>query len=396
MFEQLDEVDWASMNHAYGSAADVPKLIRNLASDDAEVRDRALHAAYGNIFHQGSRYEATAPTVPFLLEILEQPDYPGQAALLHLLTHLVMGYSESWIPLGVGDQIRGMRKELAELQARPAEVRANDPKDGLGWGTNEDWLRWMVDITDEARKGVPCFVQLLGSDDEYVRMAAAYMLSWLPEDLETFAPALWEVASNDESDTVRANALIALAIASGDETFEEYVEATEEMLAGAEPVVRFGAAVALGTWNPKTVPDAVVQVLLDAIARSGSDVAEEGEDWCIAWCDGDYGAHASAVLTLVCADDPARIVNAVSDALPGMQTLHAAAAAGTVLGLLFPDRFDDSAASLDPAQRRFLALLSDVRAPWFLGDTTFGNFSLTMSGFGLPGSMEELRKFLAP
>lgn len=398
MFEHLDEVDWASMNHAYGSAADVPELIRNIASDDDEVREEAFYAAYGNIFHQGSRYEATAPAVPFLLEILQQPDYPAQAALLYLLSHLVMGYSESWIPYGVGFQIEGMREELAELEARPAEERENDEKDDLGWGTDEEWLRWHVNITDEARKGVPRFMRLLGSDDEYVRTAAAFMLSWLPEDLEMFSPALWELASNDESDTVRANALIALAIASGDESFEEYREEVEGMLADGEPIVQFAAAVALGTWNPEGVPDAVVQVLLDAIARSGSEDADDeeaGEDWDIAWCDGDYGSYASAVLTLVCADDPLRIVNAVSEALPGMQTLHASAAAGTVLGLLFPDGFDDdSAASLDTLQRGFLELLAEVRTPWFLGDATFGNFSLIMSDYGLPSSIEELRKFL--
>ena len=34
--EKLDSVDWAGLKHAYGSAADVPDLIRALASSGHE------------------------------------------------------------------------------------------------------------------------------------------------------------------------------------------------------------------------------------------------------------------------------------------------------------------------------------------------------------------------
>ena len=84
MFEKLDQIDWTSLEHAYGSAEDVPQLIRDLASDDASVRDEAFYTAYGHIFHQGTRYQATAPAVPFLLEILDQPDYAAPDMLARL------------------------------------------------------------------------------------------------------------------------------------------------------------------------------------------------------------------------------------------------------------------------------------------------------------------------
>src|SRR5207237_10305385 len=38
MLEGLDAVEWASLTHAYGEAADVPGLIRELLSSDPEVR----------------------------------------------------------------------------------------------------------------------------------------------------------------------------------------------------------------------------------------------------------------------------------------------------------------------------------------------------------------------
>lgn len=65
IFVDLDAQPWADREHAYGSADDVPGLLRALASDDAEEAEEALYELYGNIVHQGSVYEATAHAVPY-------------------------------------------------------------------------------------------------------------------------------------------------------------------------------------------------------------------------------------------------------------------------------------------------------------------------------------------
>jgi hypothetical protein len=79
------------LTHAYGAAADVPGLLRALAADDRQARKDAYWELYGNIFHQGTRYPATAPAMPFLLELLADPGTPDRHELLLLLTHLVTG-----------------------------------------------------------------------------------------------------------------------------------------------------------------------------------------------------------------------------------------------------------------------------------------------------------------
>ncbi|MFJ3762185.1 hypothetical protein [Streptomyces sp. NPDC090080] len=63
---ELDLVQWHSLTHAYGSAEDVPQLIRALYESDDETADEALYELYGNIHHQGTVYSASAPAVPFL------------------------------------------------------------------------------------------------------------------------------------------------------------------------------------------------------------------------------------------------------------------------------------------------------------------------------------------
>lgn len=67
VLDGLDDVEWAERSHAYGSAADIPVLPRQAASDGDTARE-AISALYSSLFHQGTAYPATAAAVPFLAE----------------------------------------------------------------------------------------------------------------------------------------------------------------------------------------------------------------------------------------------------------------------------------------------------------------------------------------
>ena len=96
MLENLDSIRWDELEHAYGEASDVPQMIRYLASPDAEVREGALWSLYGNIWHQGTVYEATAYAIPFLLELLEQSVVEDKHAILIYLSNLAFGNSYAY------------------------------------------------------------------------------------------------------------------------------------------------------------------------------------------------------------------------------------------------------------------------------------------------------------
>ncbi|MFB7534221.1 hypothetical protein ACFC0C_39610 [Streptomyces sp. NPDC056178] len=68
-FADVDAQPWAELQHAYGSAADVPDRLRALAGDDGEAASEAVSELYGSILHQGSVYEATARAVPYLARL---------------------------------------------------------------------------------------------------------------------------------------------------------------------------------------------------------------------------------------------------------------------------------------------------------------------------------------
>ncbi|MFE0699219.1 PBS lyase [Streptomyces sp. NPDC058872] len=88
MLTGIEEVDWASLGHAYGPADDVPELLRGLASDDPAERETALDGMYGAVHHQGDVYDSTLACIPFLLELVADPAVQDRGCIVELLTSI--------------------------------------------------------------------------------------------------------------------------------------------------------------------------------------------------------------------------------------------------------------------------------------------------------------------
>ena len=88
LFAGLDNVDWGAMRHAYGPAVEVPDLVRGLVHKDPAVRESALDSMYGAVHHQGSVYDSTVASIPFLLRAAGNPDLPGRDAIVELLASI--------------------------------------------------------------------------------------------------------------------------------------------------------------------------------------------------------------------------------------------------------------------------------------------------------------------
>ncbi|MEU9298250.1 PBS lyase [Streptomyces sp. NPDC048266] len=88
MLTGIEEVDWASLGHAYGPADDVPELLRGLASADPAERETALDGMYGAVHHQGDVYDSTLACIPFLLELVADPVVQDRGSLVELLTSI--------------------------------------------------------------------------------------------------------------------------------------------------------------------------------------------------------------------------------------------------------------------------------------------------------------------
>jgi hypothetical protein len=290
----IDALDWARYTHAYGSAADVPDLLRGLCSADPQRRDRARYELYGNIFHQGSRYEASSVAAGFLVELVDDPATPDRPQLLELLTALAIGGDSSWLPEGL--PIARLRAWLAAnppdldgVGERLREWMLGDRHDPPVPGTEDERLRlhahWELETYDQVRLGIPIYHSLLCEADPQTRVAAAYTLAWFPEDAPDTVPFL-VAAAEDPDGRLAATARVALGLlAAGDDPV------LRDGLTDDRPVVRWASAVALARLlGPASPPDAVAEL---------ESWAARGEPVDVPFLGGDAAELAARSLDLV-------------------------------------------------------------------------------------------------
>ncbi|WP_127506018.1 HEAT repeat domain-containing protein [Actinoplanes solisilvae] len=367
MFETLHDVPWSDIDHAYGPADDVPAALRALLSDDADVRKKTLWTLYGNIFHQGTRYEASSYAVPFLLELVADPSTPDRPALIELLVALAIGYDESYLPDGF---------PIGELRAGAAGG-AELLRDGGGGFERFESLdeqdqsrlqaRIELNVYEAVAAGTPTLVRLLGDAAPEVRRQAAYALGWFPESAPLSLPAL-RAATADPDPTVAATALIALGL------LDDARAMMLALLTGDSPeIVRAAAAVALARRHVST--PAVVSELLRATSSE------------LPFLGADLAGLAALSLRRVLADDSEQAI----DMLLGRLATGSLAIAQELVRRAFPDGpvpsgtpFDD----LTAGQKRVVHALADTPSVWRLG-----NFFWVVGAHGLPNSAEKMRAY---
>lgn len=107
MWTGLDAVDWAGLEHNYGSAEDVPGLLRRCAGPGQDDADRAASELLNLLFHQGGWVcSGATAALPFVLRLAATPQVPSRCALLELVAMLAAeaGRVESrfldagWVP----------------------------------------------------------------------------------------------------------------------------------------------------------------------------------------------------------------------------------------------------------------------------------------------------------
>jgi hypothetical protein len=196
MLEGLAAINWHSLEHAYGPAGDVPGLLRDLASPDEETREQAHYELYGNLYHQGTIYEASAFAVPFLLELVADESVPDRSWMLAYLANLARGTSF----INVHQHLAEIFPDLAPGNRTP-EVEAQLAQE----------LRWVEDVRVAVRKGLPLYLRLLDHADATIRAAATFPLARFKEDVSSTMPALGRRLSVETVPDVRVRIILSLA-----------------------------------------------------------------------------------------------------------------------------------------------------------------------------------------
>jgi HEAT repeat protein len=387
----LNSIDWASLTHAYGSAADVPGLLRDLRSDDSEVRDAASYELYGNIHHQGTRYEASAYAVPFLLELVADPTTPGRHEIIQLLSCLATGYSPYDIP-AAGFPIAELRRKLAQVPAESwaawsqamadwHQVVRTGQKQPLPLGKAERRLldlRHAIAAYDAVRAGVPLLLSCLDDPDPEVVGEAIHALAWFPEEEASIGPRLLDIAD------ATAGTLIALGALGGTPT-RRVTDLLRRNLESEDRDLRWAAAVAWTQLAGEGAPDAAIAELRSWAARSEQDTEETV-----------WGASPSDVALEVLDEFAAPVAQEVraglvAEVLAEQPTSNWHNHFNVVLAYAFPDMEPDHGhgfADLTAAQRAAITWLTDH--PQVFGSSGPQG---PLRQYGLPTTHEELSAY---
>ena len=65
-------VNWENLNHAYGSAGDMPSLLAKLSSfpEETSYEDQPWHSLWSALYHQGDIYSASFAATPEIIKHL--------------------------------------------------------------------------------------------------------------------------------------------------------------------------------------------------------------------------------------------------------------------------------------------------------------------------------------
>lgn len=187
----LDQIPWKDLTHAYGSAEDVPDLLRALKTAPPELQgeESPLWHLYGNIWHQGTVYEATAFAVPFLIEIASDPQTLDRKGVLGLLADIAKGESYRVCHNNLLNELDFEEKKSREL-------------------------KWVKDAHDAVARGYSTLAELTTEPSD-VRLAAAHVLAQLPNYAVQVGSIVREMLDREVRGLNRAGLLLLLG-QSGD------------------------------------------------------------------------------------------------------------------------------------------------------------------------------------
>lgn len=267
----IEDVDWASMNHAYGDASDVPDLLRGLASPDPAERDEALDGMYGAVHHQGDVYDSTLACVPFLFGLLADASVRDRGAIVGLL-----------------------RSIAGEEEPDPEEIGGllDDEEEDAAWVAN------FVDAAALIRSRADVFLDHLTDPDPELRAAAPGALAHLHADpARVFAALRARLPVERDGEAVRslARAVGVLGVRHV-ELRPDAGRLLSEVLAsgGGDPELRLTVLAQLARCAPELLPEETVDIAVEVMRVAHEDkTAAEHEAESAAEEDGSGAQEAT-------------------------------------------------------------------------------------------------------
>ena len=207
---RLREVPWASLEHAYGPAEDIPALIQGLVRDDGEWNELHGELIGGMVLHQGSCYSATPHVIPFLARLIGSDALPAgrRADLYRDLLYAATRYGNSLLTDADGAAARGR-------QPFPAP--------------------WTLEVRDAVRAATPALLARWNREPSLIKVLLASLAGLFPEHGAAFRDEIRQVAAGSPGSGVAVFSDLLAALADDDaERAGRPAELLADGLGGAE------------------------------------------------------------------------------------------------------------------------------------------------------------------
>nr|BFD96313.1 hypothetical protein KitaXyl93_76730 [Kitasatospora sp. Xyl93] len=356
----LDDVPWAELRHSYGKADDVPGHLRAMQAGDWEGQYPPSAQLANHIVHQGTRSQAAAYTVPFLVRMALDPRLVNRHQFVALLVAIAIGLDNNHLPNGYDP--REDRDNLESLR-----------------GEADHWAQWIADATDDeqrkqreamceqvlidaeavvssyeaVRETLPALAVLLTSNSPELRAETANLFAWFPESAATSIPLLKAFVTDEASPGTAATGLVALGLL-GDPAVIPFIESYLD-----SPVVELRWASAFALTRLGIAGPAVVDVLIQVVARP----PERAET--MSFLSGSYGSLAAMALAETSEGTTLRAVEAVLVGLADCTGVERYNTAHRLFTLVFPGEPAEppqSFGDLSDVQQRVVRFVADQDA----------------------------------
>jgi len=417
LLEDLDNINWDELEHAYGVATDIPDLIRDLTSNDPKVREQALYNLNGNILHQGTRYEASAYAVPFIFEILEEPGVGDKVKIIEFLVNLALGYPDSFLPNG--PNVEQWVKEYNYWVDRSKKEKLSF--DDRTWMIN---LKDFINVYKAVLKRVPSFYNFLDSKDNEERLWATFAVAWFREEAKNSIPKVREVLNREKSEKNIANAILSLSM------LDSYVEDVSDttlfkkyLIKDNPTLVKISAAIALINILKDNVESSVFNDLSNSlielakrdrqsknlhamtvsIEKKNGETLDlgvytsggKGEASIFPWNDGDMVGYITKVVSKFGRKYPNRVIPALCEALQYLDGIPALTLTRTILWIVFPDPPKGplwTKEELNENQRSVIKAIANSPRAWTYNGKPHGNYRMEIRNWRLPEKIKDLKK----
>lgn len=196
LLEGLDQIDWASLRHAYGDASNIPGLFQAMLSREKERCNDALRALSTCIEHQGTVYSSTAAAIPFLYRFLASEQELDRPYLLNIFCNLSSGTGYLRVHTQDPDSAATWRKILGEQGKTLEEEIAREEED-------------VERVHRALEEGLHHLIPYLRHEESWVRGCAVECLQRYPARADISLPALLAALEEETDENQRATLIKA-------------------------------------------------------------------------------------------------------------------------------------------------------------------------------------------